>query len=56
MGTITHHGWRKPGDSIPQATSIITGKNLRKNSEPAPPPEAERAEQPIAKQRRIEDR
>lgn len=29
MGTVTHHGWRKPSDEIPQPTSIIMGRNLR---------------------------
>jgi hypothetical protein len=26
MGTVKHHGWSKPGDDIPQPTSIIMGK------------------------------
>ena len=30
MGTVKHHGWSKPGDDIPQPTSIIMGKNLRR--------------------------
>jgi hypothetical protein len=29
MGTVTHHGWSKPGDEIPQPTGIIMGRNLR---------------------------
>jgi hypothetical protein len=35
MGKVTHHGWYKPGDDIPQPTGIIMGRNLRK-SKPAP--------------------
>jgi hypothetical protein len=41
MGTVTHHGWLKPGDEIPQPTGIVMGRNLRK---PEPAPERERAE------------
>jgi hypothetical protein len=48
MGAVTHHGWSKPGDEIPQPTSIITGKNLRKNFEPSPVSECERVLQSIA--------
>jgi hypothetical protein len=29
MGTVTHHGWSKPGDDIPQPVSIVMGRNLR---------------------------
>jgi hypothetical protein len=35
MGKVIHRGWSKPGDDIPQPTSIITGTNLRKTT-PAP--------------------
>ncbi|WP_298258735.1 hypothetical protein [Bradyrhizobium sp.] len=26
-GTLKHHVWEKPGDEIPQPTSVIMGKN-----------------------------
>jgi hypothetical protein len=29
MGTVTHHGWSKPGDDIPQPVGIVMGRNLR---------------------------
>jgi hypothetical protein len=38
MGKVTHHGWSKPSDEIPQPTSILLGSNLRKNSEQASKP------------------
>jgi len=33
MGKVTHHGWSRPDDEIPQPTSILLGRNLRVNSE-----------------------
>ena len=42
MGKLTIKGWSTSLDEIPQATSIIMGKNLRQNSKPAPASERER--------------
>jgi hypothetical protein len=39
MGNVTHHGWYKPSDEIPQPISILLGSNLRKNSEQASKPQ-----------------
>lgn len=33
MGKFTYHGWATSADDIPQATSIIFGRNLRQSSE-----------------------
>jgi hypothetical protein len=38
MGTVTHKGWYKPGDDIPQPTSIIMGRNLRTPAPEGPKP------------------
>jgi hypothetical protein len=45
MGNLTIKGWYTSSDEIPQPTSIVTGKNLRK---PEPPTERERVLQSIA--------
>jgi hypothetical protein len=31
MGKVTNHGWVNSSDEIPQPTSILLGRNLRKN-------------------------
>jgi hypothetical protein len=57
MGKLINEGWSKPGDEIPQPTSIIMGRNLRK-PEPALT-EREKVLKSIsdfcAEQRRIEE-
>ncbi len=35
MGKVTHHGWYSSSDEIPEPTSILLGKNLRKNYDQA---------------------
>ncbi len=35
MGKVTHLGWSSSSDEIPEPTSILLGKNLRKNSDQA---------------------
>jgi hypothetical protein len=45
MATVTHHGWSKPSDDIPQPVGVVLGRNLR----PRPPlTEAEKVMQSIA--------
>jgi hypothetical protein len=39
MGKFTYHGWPTSSDEIPQPTSIVMGRNLRK---PRQPSEAEK--------------
>jgi hypothetical protein len=57
MGRVTHHGWSKPGDDIPQPVGIVMGRNLR-----PPQPELSEREKVLksiaeycAEQRRIEE-
>ena len=33
MGKVTHKGWSTSSDEIPQPISIVTGQNLRQNSQ-----------------------
>ena len=41
MGKVTYHGFYSSSDEIPEPTSILMGRNLRKNSEgPSKPPKA----------------
>jgi hypothetical protein len=35
MGKPINHGWSNSSDEIPQPTSILLGRNLRKNSDEA---------------------
>jgi hypothetical protein len=51
VGTITHHGWSTSSDEIPQPISIVTGQNLRQNSEKPSKASKEKAEQEKPRQR-----
>ena len=33
MGKVTHHGWSTSSGELPQPTSILLRRNLRKNSD-----------------------
>ena len=36
MGTVTHHGWSKPGDDIPQPVGIVMGRTGNRLDASAP--------------------